>query len=38
MKRAKKILNEIGLGADRLAVISGDEDFDQFRRSLRPWV
>ncbi len=34
IKRAKKILNEIGLGEDRLAIISGDEDFEHFRERL----
>ena len=34
IKRAKKILNETGIGEDRLSLISGDEDFSHFRDRL----
>jgi coenzyme F420-reducing hydrogenase delta subunit/Pyruvate/2-oxoacid:ferredoxin oxidoreductase delta subunit len=34
VKRAKKILNETGMGEDRLSLVSGDEDFTRFRQRL----
>lgn len=34
IKSAKKILNEIGIGADRLDIISVEEDFPGFRNKL----
>jgi len=34
IKRAKKILSETGIGEDRLCLLSGDEDFAQFRKRL----
>jgi coenzyme F420-reducing hydrogenase delta subunit/NAD-dependent dihydropyrimidine dehydrogenase PreA subunit len=34
IKRAKRILKETGIGADRLKVVSEDEDFSHFRKRL----
>jgi coenzyme F420-reducing hydrogenase delta subunit len=34
MKRARRVLKETGMGADRLSVISDEEDFIGFRENL----
>ena len=34
IRRAKKILNDIGIGEERLAIISREEDFSEFRKKV----
>jgi coenzyme F420-reducing hydrogenase delta subunit len=34
IKRAKKILNETGIGAGRLDIIAKEEDFSEFRKKI----